>query len=188
MWKAFTETITWQLAGTDKKYLKCQGKECLQLKTEGLNTFKPKLSDVFVPLELSGNLFPDSQGRLTPPVLQGFNWRRNLTQNEDRQKDLSIWYILRKAQQNPLYRSLVIISKGGYGKTTLVRHITYIYTTNNLYEQKAYNAPKLLPVLLYLRKWQDLIAYEKAPDLPTLIEKHHLPSLAGGDSLKLPPN
>ena len=51
MWKAFTETITWQLAGTDKKYLKCQGKECLQLKTEGLNTFKPKLSDVFVPLE-----------------------------------------------------------------------------------------------------------------------------------------
>lgn len=188
MWKAFTETITWQLDGTDKKYLKCQGKECLQLKTEGLNTFKPKLSDVFVPLELSGNLFPDSQGRLTPPVLQGFNWRRNLTQNEDRQKDLSIWYILRKAQQNPLYRSLVIISKRGYGKTTLVRHITYIYTTNNLYEQKAYNAPKLLPVLLYLRKWQDLIADEKAPDLPTLIEKHHLPSLAGGDSLKLPPN
>ncbi|MDJ0582091.1 GUN4 domain-containing protein [Crocosphaera sp.] len=186
--KAFTETIRWQLAGTDDKYLKCQGKECLQLKTEGLNTFKPKLSDVFVPLELSGNLFPDSQGRLTPPVLQGFNWRRNLTQNEDIHKDLSIWYILRKAEQNPLYRSLVIISKGGLGKTTLVRHITYIYTTKNLYKQKDYNAPKLLPVLLYLRKWQNLIADKKAPDLPTLIEKHHIPNLAGGDSLELPPN
>lgn len=187
MGKAFTETIRWQLAGTDDKYLKCQGKECLQLKTEGLNTFKPKLSDVFVPLELSGNLFQDSEGILAPPVLQGFNWGRNLTQNEDYEKDLSIWHILRKAQQNPVYRSLVIISKGGLGKTTLVRHITYIYTTNNLYKQKAYHAPKLLPVLLYLRKWQNLIAEKKAPDLPTLIEKYHIPNLAGGDTLKLPP-
>ena len=54
--------------------------------------------------------------------------------------------------------------------------------------KKAYNAPKFLPVLLYLRKWHNLIADKNAPDLPTLIEKHHIPNLAGGDSLKLPPN
>lgn len=66
MSQAFTETIRWQLAGTDDNYLKCQGNDCLQYKTEGLNTFKPKLSDVFVPPTLSGSLFSDAEGKLKP--------------------------------------------------------------------------------------------------------------------------
>ncbi|MGK7938892.1 MAG: GUN4 domain-containing protein [Crocosphaera sp.] len=186
--EAFTETIRWQLAGTDDKYLKCQANDCLQYKTEGLNTFKPKLKDVFVPLELSAQLFTDEKGQLRPPILQGFLWQKNLVQQSLSKQGLSIWHLLRQAKQDVLYRSLVIISKGGFGKTTLLRHITYIYTIKNRYKQKPYQAPKLLPVLLYLRKWQSLIANQKDLTLVTLIEKHHLQDLPGGNNLKLPPN
>ncbi len=52
-------------------------------------------------------------------------------------------------------------------------------------QYKRYNAPKLLPVLLYLRQWQELLA-NKPPDLPTLIEQHHIPHLPEGKELKLP--
>jgi predicted NACHT family NTPase len=81
---------------------------------------------------------------------------------------------------------MVIHAWGGYGKTTLLRHITYIYC-QKLYNQAPYKAPKLLPVLLDFRQWQKVIIEEK-PDLPTLIEKYHLPYLPGGKDVKLPPN
>ena len=45
---------------------------------------------------------------------------------------------------------------------------------------------ELLPVLLYLRQWQEFLASDP-PDLPTLIEQHHIPSLPEGQELKLPP-
>ncbi|MEL4894114.1 hypothetical protein [Crocosphaera sp. Alani8] len=51
---SLSEAIKWQLAATDDKYIKCQGNECVQYKTEGLNNiFRPQLKDVFVSLELS---------------------------------------------------------------------------------------------------------------------------------------
>ena len=81
---------------------------------------------------------------------------------------------------------MVIQAWGGYGKTTLLRHITYIYC-QKLYSQAPYKAPKLLPVLLDFRQWQKVIIEEK-PDLPTLIEKYHLLYLPGGKDVKLPPN
>jgi len=81
---------------------------------------------------------------------------------------------------------MVIQAWGGYGKTTLLRHVTYIYC-QKLYSQTPYKAPKLLPVLLDFRQWQKVIIEEK-PDLPTLIEKYHLPYLPGGKDVKLPPN
>jgi predicted NACHT family NTPase len=81
---------------------------------------------------------------------------------------------------------MVIQAWGGYGKTTLLRHVTYIYC-QKLYCQAPYKAPKLLPVLLDFRQWQKVILEEK-PDLPTLIEKYHLPYLPGGKDVKLPPN
>ncbi|MDE5122763.1 MAG: hypothetical protein O4965_23035, partial [Trichodesmium sp. St19_bin1] len=52
------------------------------------------------------------------------------------------------------------------------------------------NAPDLIPVLFYLRKDQKNIiptADGKQIDLPTLIEKFHIPNLPKGEILKLPP-
>ncbi len=184
---SLTEAITWQLAATDDNYLKCQGNECTQYKTEGMNNiFRPQLRDVFVSLELSGNFLRNPDGQ-NLPLLPGFSWEKQLTKQMLSKEGLSIWHILKQASKNSSYRSLIIQAWGGYGKTTLLRHVTYIYT-HKLHQKKAYNAPKLLPVLLYLRQWQEVIATTKELDLPTLIEKHHLPHLPQGKNLKLPPN
>ena len=185
MEKAVAETIRWQLAGTDDKYLKCQGNECAIYKTEGLkHIFRPSLKDVFVSLELSGEFLGYFANRRLP-FWPGFSRQQQIM--EQRKEGLSIWELLQKAERETPYRSLIIQAWGGYGKTTLLRHITYIYT-RKLESKRAYNAPKLLPVLLYLRKWQELMARPDAPNLATLIEQYHLPDLPEGSHLNLPPN
>ena len=73
---AIKEAIKWQLAGTDDKYLKCQGSSCSDYETIGFNqssgTFMPLLKDVFVPLELSDIFIKDCTGD-EYPGLPGFN-------------------------------------------------------------------------------------------------------------------
>ena len=181
--QAIKETIKWQLAGVEDKYLKCQGNDCLFYSTEGTHsTFKPLLKDVFVPLELSGNFLRDATGEDIPNP-RGYKWDKQLIQLMNQNDGLTIWDILKRTKNDPAYRTLTILAWGGYGKTTLLRHITYTYTQKKL--QKG--VPKLLPVLLLLRKWQTLIA-EKKLDLVTLIEEHHIPSLPQGKNLKRPKN
>jgi hypothetical protein len=183
--KAVREAIRWQFAGTEDKYLSCQGTECELYKTEGLNTFKPILSEVFVPLELSGDFWRSREGH-DLPMPPGFNWEREIAKLAANDADLRIWDILKRTKENPAFRSFVIQAWGGYGKTTLLCHMTYVYG-NKLNGKPPYSSSKMLPVLLYLRQWQKVIAEEK-PDLPTLIEKHHIPHLSAGKELKLPPN
>lgn len=68
--RAIQESIKWQLAGTDEKYLKCQGSSCSDYETIGYNqasgTFMPLLKDVFVPLELSDIFIKDCTGEEFP--------------------------------------------------------------------------------------------------------------------------
>jgi predicted NACHT family NTPase len=179
------QAIKWQLAGTEDKYLRCQGNEVDFSRTEGLNTFKPLLKDVFVPLELSGTAWRSPDGH-DLPMPGGFHSQKSIQEFLQKADQLRIWDILKRSPQESIYRSMVIQAWGGYGKTTLLRHITYIYC-QKLYSQAPYKAPKLLPVLLDFRQWQKVILEEK-PDLPTLIEKYHLPYLPGGKDVKLPPN
>jgi predicted NACHT family NTPase len=179
------QTVKWQLAGTEDKYLRCQGNEVDFSRTEGLNTFKPLLKDVFVPLELSGTAWRSPDGH-DLPMPGGFHSQRSIQEFLQKADQLRIWDILKRSPQESIYRSMVIQAWGGYGKTTLLRHVTYIYC-QKLYSQPPYKAPKLLPVLLDFRQWQKVILEEK-PDLPTLIEKYHLPHLPGGKEVKLPPN
>ena len=197
--EAIKEAIKWQLAGTDDKYLKCQGSSCSDYETIGYNqpagTFMPLLKDVFVPLELSDLFIRDVTGD-EYPGLPGYSkleqgrgqeaeGRRELEEVEafNTAKNLDIWYFLSQTRKIPSFRRLAIQAWGGFGKTTLLRHVTYSYMTK---QYKRYKAPKLLPVLLYLRQWQELLA-NNPPDLPTLIEQHHIPSLPEGKELKLPP-
>ena len=179
------QAVKWQLAGTEDKYLRCQGNEVDFSRTEGLNTFKPLLKDVFVPLELSGNPWRSPDGH-DLPMPGGFHSQKSIQEFLQKADQLRIWDILKRSPQESIYRSMVIQAWGGYGKTTLLRHITYIYC-QKLYNQPPYKAPKLLPVLLDFRQWQKVIIEEK-PDLPTLIEKYHLPYLPGGKEVKLSPN
>ncbi len=186
---AIKETIKWQLAGTDDKYLKCQGGSCSDYETIGYNqpsgTFMPLLKDVFVPLELSDIFVRDSAGEQYPG-LPGYSKNQAFLEDVEAFKtarNLIIWDLLSQTPKTPAFRRLAILAWGGYGKTTLLRHVTYSYLNK---QYKRYKAPKLLPVLLYLRQWQELLA-SYPPDLPTLIEQHHIPSLPEGQELKLPP-
>lgn len=138
--------IAWQLAGTDDKYLRCQGNACLRDTAEGVtSTFKPLLEDIFVPLELSGDFFRGADGDL--PMQPGFKWDKKIIERLARKEGLQIWDVLERAKNNTSYRYLAIQAWGGYGKTTLLRHMTYLYA----YKLQRRNVPKLLPVLLYLR-------------------------------------
>ncbi|MDJ0747230.1 MAG: GUN4 domain-containing protein [Xenococcaceae cyanobacterium MO_167.B27] len=184
---AIKEAIKWQLAGTDDKYLKCQGSFCRDYETIGFNQpsgiFMPLLKDVFVPLELSDIFIKDCTGDEFPG-LPGFNRiRAKSERGETTAEPLIIWDLLSQTRKNPAFRRLAILAWGGFGKSTLLRHVTYSYMTK---QYKRYKAPKLLPVLLYLRQWQELLA-NNPPDLPTLIEQHHIPYLPEDQELKLPP-
>lgn len=65
-----------------------------------------------------------------------------------------------------------------------MRHITYTYAKGTQGHDKA---PKLVPILLYLRKLKEVIA-TKQPTLPELITDYYLKDLLKGKDLAIPPN
>ena len=163
----------------EDKYGLCQAADCQSLRPEGVaqydGIFIPLLRDVFVPLSL------DING--TSP---GFQQLQQSLRRGDMlpPQGQTIWTLLQKIQATPNLRQLAILAWGGYGKTTLLKHIAYRYGT----QQQPKSAPKLLPALLVLRKYRDVIAQENPPDLPTLITQHHIPSLPQSADLKPPQN
>ncbi len=182
--QSFTETIRWQLAATDDKYLKLQGLTCQDFQTEGqpLLSFIPQLNEVFVPLELGDLLISGSRRQLLP-MPPGFQWGQTISDRLNQSEGIRIWDLLKNSKNIPSYRHLVLLAWGGYGKTTLLRHITYIYTQR----KQERGVPKLLPVLLKLRDWQEKIAQDNTTDLAKFIEQYHIPSLSK-KSFPLPPN
>ena len=183
--KRVNQAIRWQLGGTEDKYLRFQGSACREYRTEGYHrgTFVPLLSEVFVPLKLS-SVFVKGFGGEELPMFAGFRQEDAELMGLAAQDELRIWDLLAKVKQYPAFSRMAILAWGGYGKTTLLRHITHTYCQGRY---RRYKVPKFLPVLLYLRKWQEIIATEKNLYLPRLIEKHHLPSLPEGAGLELPP-
>ncbi|MBE9114123.1 GUN4 domain-containing protein, partial [Nodosilinea sp. LEGE 07298] len=176
-----TEQVTTRLSGFEDWYLQCQAWDCQSYRPEGVpqqeGIFTPMLEEVFVPLalDLSGTL-PGFK-----PTADAFN-----AQDLERATNLNIWHFLRQAEQTRAFRQLVILAWGGYGKTTLLKHIAYLYGTK---QHARHDVKKRIPVLLVLRKYRDLLASENAPDLPTLITQHHIHSLPKeGKELPVPPN
>lgn len=188
------QAIIWQLAGTEDNYLRCQGSACRDYRTEGYNrgTFVPLLSEVFVPLELDSYFIPGVGGEELP-MSPGYREEDKELIEAVAQNKLKVWDLLAKIKRYPTFSRMAILAWGGYGKTTLLQHITYTYAKHRYHR---YKVPQFLPVLLPLRKWQEVIAQadttslnidEHKLDLPSLIEKHHIPSLPEGANLKLPP-
>ncbi|MFN5969487.1 MAG: hypothetical protein ACK47N_12320 [Microcystis sp.] len=147
--RAILEGIRWQFAGTEENYLRCLGNlhEITHSRTEGLSSFKPLLSDVVIPLELNGDFAISSEGYHLPMPFRGSE------KDLEKVNHLRIWDILRRSSQEATYRNIVISQYGGYGKTTLLRHVTHIYC-QKLHQKAPYKAPKLLPVLIAFREWQ----------------------------------
>ncbi len=183
--KKSNSAVQWQLSGFQKRYLRAQASACEEYSTEGHSnsrSWKLLLEEVYVPLEVSGEaLFGRSFGnRRSPEDLAAIE--------KAQQETLYLWELLREVKRVPAYRQVAILAKGGFGKTTLLRHVTYRYATQPNQVRRRHKVPVLIPFLLYLRDWRSEIAKRNAPDLPTLIQQHHIPNLPEGDSLKLPKN
>ena len=141
----------------EDKYLLCQASECQALRSEGMahhdGIFIPLLKEVFVPLALD-----------LSASLPGFSLRNSKSTAENRKKQ-SIWDFLAETKKVDAFRQLAILAWGGYGKTTLLKHIAYRY---GIKQQPEY-APKLIPVLLVLRTYIDILALDQPPSLSELI-------------------
>lgn len=182
--KALDDGIDWvtdrtisAARGFERKYLLCQASVCQRLRSEGVAQYDrvmiPFLKDAYVPLALD---FSATE--------VGFKAEREAKLLAEREcQDLDIWQILAKSKTNPNFRQMAILAWGGYGKTTLLKHIAYRYGI----KQHPKDAPDLVPVLLVLRDYRELFKekdIKKLPDLPTLITERHIPRLPKADELK----
>ncbi|MGF1457857.1 MAG: GUN4 domain-containing protein [Leptolyngbyaceae cyanobacterium] len=167
--KVFSGTIEQMLAKATKAedaYLLLQVLDCRDYRTAGMGDRGQgilELPEVFVPLELDSSSIP-----------AGFEQLARLPDLEQWQRELDIWYFLRQATDNRAYRQLAIIAWGGYGKTTLLKYLTYIFGTR---QHEQYNVPFLIPMLLPLRQYRDALTAEPPPDLSGLVQQQRLKQL-----------
>lgn len=173
--QSLTETIKWKSSGFEAKYLKCQELDCHEDEAVGFRDYRnrrtrhPLLRDVFVPLELTSY---ETEG--------GYDLKPQQRELQSKQ----IWEIIRERR----YRQIAIKAWGGYGKSTLLKHLAYIYSIG---EYRKYKAPKLIPFLLCLADCYKEITKENPPSLPELLTNFHisrLSRLSRSQKLEVPPN
>ncbi|MEO0886340.1 MAG: NACHT domain-containing protein [Cyanobacteria bacterium J06648_10] len=172
-----TDLMFAKITGFEGKYLLCQALDCEGVRSEGMRDrdgiFEPELKDVFVELKIDGNSRPP-----------GFWDKMRRKPQIDVSRNQTLWDILALKHQKP-YRQLAILAWGGFGKTTLLKHVAYRYGMG----EAPPNAPNLVPVLLVLRKCRKQLLSAEPLDLPTLINEYHIPSLPESSRLQpVPPN
>ena len=183
------EAVTAKITAVEDRYFEAQAADCEIYSTEGMGKisgiFTPMLEQVFIPLELDRSTLPPGYCN-TPP-----HRRENLQAYDPTQLEalatIDIWKLLEQAKRDPIYSQIAVLAWGGYGKTTLLRHIAYTLGKN----QQPKRVPRFIPVLLLLRKYRDLLTQDNPsdiPNLPTLIEQHHIPNLPGATALRMPTN
>ncbi len=110
-----------------------------------------------------------------------------MIQRQVKAENQEIWNFLAQSSKKKFqaFRCLAVIGPPGLGKTTLLKHLTLIYAKK---KTRGYNnAPKLIPVLLYLRDICHLIVTEQPPSLPKLI-REHIKNLPSPEPLNPPAN
>ncbi|MBW4520265.1 MAG: GUN4 domain-containing protein [Scytolyngbya sp. HA4215-MV1] len=178
---SLNEALKWQFSGFEARYRKCQRLDCQEDNPDGMKhedgIFTPLLQEVYVPLRLSSD-----------SVLPGYGGLPKNPEDLEDCRTMLIWDLLQQVRQNSAYRQIAIRAWGGYGKTTLLKHIAYTYGAN---AHRKHRAPKLVPFLLYLtRCWQELkkLPPEDPASLPKLLTEYHLPRLPQAEDLNVPPN
>ncbi|ABW27725.1 GUN4 domain-containing protein [Acaryochloris marina] len=165
-----------KVSGVEEQYYRCQAWACRRQKSEGVvqhdGIFMPLLEEIYVPLELDASSLPAG-------------WRKFPEQHlEKSARDgvcgHKIWDLLGKTDQELTFRQIVVLAWGGYGKTTLLKHIAHTYGMD---QQGKYGVPRRVPFLLVLRKHRDRLAQEQPPTLLELIKNHHIPDLPDSDKL-----
>lgn len=166
-----TEQMVSTATGFERKYLYCQASECESLRTEGMKQpvgiTEPLLKEVFVELEI------DDSGRRSR---DRFSARSNYLDSREK----TIWDYLAVSKRDKAYRQLAILAWGGSGKTTLLKHVAYRYGIGEI----PGNVPRLVPILIAIRKYKSLLTKGDPPDLTQLIVREHIPSLPMSYKLK----
>jgi hypothetical protein len=155
--------------GAEAKYLEAQKLACWTDRTQGTScNFVPLLNDIYVPLSIGDRA-----------ILGG--WEEPLDPAQTGQP-LYIWDLIRRAEKKPEYRQMAILAWGGYGKTTLLKHLAYIYSTQQHEEKKV---PGRIPMLISLGEcWRKYLAKQgeddkPLPNLAEVIRSYHIPQLPG---------
>jgi len=141
--------ITWNFK---HKYYRSLVYICRDYQTQGLDKDRIlALQKVFVPLKIAFN-------KAFPTGLMIENKRGKLENSKEKQ----IWDFLAAMVQNPGFRRIAVLGAPGSGKTTLLRYLTLTYASKQ--ERKLHpQAPKLIPVLLYLKDVRQVIVEKKLP-------------------------
>ncbi|NJN71814.1 MAG: hypothetical protein HC799_02845 [Limnothrix sp. RL_2_0] len=186
--QALELSVLQRLSGLEKKYIRAQGVKCQELEIDGFQLseedYIPLLEQVFVPLRLHRNFYRDDVGEILPNK-PGYGQG---LERFDPSRIYSIWELLQRQKTKKADR-LAIKAYGGYGKTTLLRHVTYAFMSGEYKNQKDINkkklkVPQFLPVLIYLRSAQSVLGQTDAPDLAGFIYDHHLQSLSKQKNLQ----
>ena len=178
-------------ASFENQYLACQAADCQALRPEGsvqhVGIFVPLLRDVFVPLALDLSASSPGFRRMAEGLAdEGLSGEglsaEDMAEMSRSYGSYSIWDFLAEAERETTFRQLAVLAWGGYGKTTLLKHIAYRMGT----KQPEKGVPQRVPFLLVLRKHRELLAQENPPSLPVLIGEYHVPKLAGASDLEVP--
>ncbi|ELS03724.1 ABC-type cobalt transport system, ATPase component [Xenococcus sp. PCC 7305] len=152
--RVFTWAWWWKINSQfQNKYYESLIDTFRELKIEGFRIGLPvlDLENVFVSLQVAPEIPEKATGSMIHQQIK--------TGNQE------IWDFLKQSTKKEFqaFRRLAVIGPPGSGKTTLLKHLTLIYAKK---QSKVYNAPKLIPILLYLRDIRHLILAEPLPNLP----------------------
>lgn len=129
-------------------------------RTQGVLTKGPftlDLEKVFISLRVGA----ESPSNVSPQLIR----------KDDTGKDFSIWDFLGKTLTRAEHHQHIVVLGGpGSGKTTLLEHLALTYALGVERRQHA-AAPKLIPVLLYLRDVRNIITDAQPPNIIELIER-----------------
>ncbi|MEG4067624.1 NACHT domain-containing protein [Microcoleus sp. Pol11C2] len=132
---------------------------CRDYQTQGLDRDRTlKLQKVFVPLKIVAKEAANTSPKMIQPLKDE---RNNSNQTQ-------IWNFLAAIDKNPAFRRMAVLGAPGSGKTTLLRYLTQTYATKQ--QRKVHpKAPKLIPILLYLRDVRQEIVNNNQLTLADLI-------------------
>ncbi|MBW4631873.1 MAG: SUMF1/EgtB/PvdO family nonheme iron enzyme [Iphinoe sp. HA4291-MV1] len=153
--------------------------KCRDYETQGLDKDHIlKLQKVFIPLKISATEAVNVCHQL---IYQPRNEANHL-------REKLIWdFLAAKNKEGKIqFPRIVILGAPGSGKTTLLRHLTLIYATKQQ-SKVTPPAPKLIPVLLYLREVRQEIINNN-PSLPDLINQQIKLQKLNNQPLNPPPN
>ncbi|MEM6599099.1 MAG: GUN4 domain-containing protein [Cyanobacteria bacterium P01_C01_bin.69] len=185
-----TERLFAKATRFEDKYLLCQAWDCESVRSEGVQPvegiFEPMLQDVFVELQIDSSAsFAGFETQLQSAVQEA-----SVVERFGGQISQNIWDLLAESRRQKAFRQMAILAWGGYGKTTLLKHVAYCYCTGAVpHKSDGRQVPELLPVLLPLRKYRQQLVQASPPSLPALINQFHIPSLPESHRLQpVPPN